>query len=561
MPPQPVRRELGRRLPQGIILAPSSEVSPRAGAGPSPLQAPLADPRPPPRWGPRAGCGLCSDQSRQALTLFLIFQNLPLTTQTSLGLPPCAWQRGMAFFIETHQGRPGRHGGSRGAFPTRGMGKSREGGREAGRRRAFSMVERALACQSGARGATGSRLASLSLSGPCKQTFLRRVPGGLGWAGGWGVPGIVAPSPALPPSLRVTTCNPRRQVQSGVEGVRGDLPGGTGAGRREEIGGSPARGEEEGGRSLADGGGPRGALEALGDQRRAAPAPRKLPSRRGGEAEAAARTYPVDLGQPPLLPGFEHAERLPPCRRQRAAGKRGARAHFPRAAARGPPGRTGGGRAGGRGHNVRGREPRDGAPGGEGRGGAAPTLKPVAGRDRHGERGAPAGSGLRGRGEGRAGGTGARFELPRRVAAAPRGGGKARAAGHTSPGLPSGPPPSPPAARPPASKRLLCGTPGPPPAPPLEGAERARAGPPVGTALPALPGTLASPVPAPAAGAPSSKRGRSQSAHLEELLGADAGAAAGRACATHRAVPLLPPPAPPASTHFEKGGVHPSPHF
>lgn len=55
----------------------------------------------------------------------------------------------------------------------------------------------------------------------------------------------------------------------------------------------------------------------------------------------------------------------------------------------------------------------------------------------------------------------------------------ARAAGHTPPALLSPPPrpgPSRPATRPPASKRLLCGTPRPPPAPLLEGAENARPG-------------------------------------------------------------------------------------
>lgn len=39
----------------------------------------------------------------------------------------------------------------------------------------------------------------------------------------------------------------------------------------------------------------------------------------GGDSQAdpGRRAYPVDLGQPPLLPGFEQAERLPSCRRQR----------------------------------------------------------------------------------------------------------------------------------------------------------------------------------------------------------------------------------------------------
>lgn len=36
---------------------------------------------------------------------------------------------------------------------------------------------------------------------------------------------------------------------------------------------------------------------------------------RGGAA------YPVDLRQPPLLPGFEQAERFPSCGRQRGGGE------------------------------------------------------------------------------------------------------------------------------------------------------------------------------------------------------------------------------------------------
>ena len=48
-----------------------------------------------------------------------------------------------------------------------------------------------------------------------------------------------------------------------------------------------------------------------------------------GKEKAAARAYPVDLGQPPLLPGFEQTERFPSWRRQR--GGRGS-GGLPRAA-------------------------------------------------------------------------------------------------------------------------------------------------------------------------------------------------------------------------------------
>lgn len=171
----------------------------------------------------------------------------------------------------------------------------------------------------------------------------------------------------------------------------------------------------------------------------------------GGDSQAdpGRRAYPVDLGQPPLLPGFEQAERLPSCRRQRGGPGSWGGGVSPRAARRGPrrPAGARRWRAGGSAPGWGG-----GAGARDGAGTAAPTLEPVAERERHGERRAPAGSGLRGRGEVRRAGTGAGSEVRRRVAAGRRGGGMARAAGHTPPALLS-PPPRPGPSRPPPRRR------------------------------------------------------------------------------------------------------------
>lgn len=98
-----------------------------------------------------------------------------------------------------------------------------------------------------------------------------------------------------------------------MEGVEGNLPGVGGTGTVAEGGnwGESGAGKRKRGHSLADGGGTRGALRALGTSgaqlRRLASCPRG----RFRKAKVAARTYPVDLRKPPLLPGFEQAERLP----------------------------------------------------------------------------------------------------------------------------------------------------------------------------------------------------------------------------------------------------------
>lgn len=199
---------------------------------------------------------------------------------------------------------------------------------------------------------------------------------------------------------------------------------------------------------------PQGALGDLG-------ATGTLPwgQRGAGKAKAAARAYPVDLGQPPLLPGFEQTEGFPSWRRQRGGrGSRGVslRAARPRPAPtprapQTPPSAPRAQVAGG-GHRARAggvAEARAGGQGaGQGRGPAgAPRCLPwnllLSATDMVSTRLPPA-RGFAAASEGRGGGAGAWSELAQRVAAGPRGGGMARAAGHSPPpSLPARPAPLP----------------------------------------------------------------------------------------------------------------------
>lgn len=183
-------------------------------------------------------------------------------------------------------------------------------------------------------------------------------------------------------------------------------------------------------------------------------------------------------------------------------------AHSPRAAdPTERPARTGGGRGPpGAGRGVA--EARAGGPGGgagarAGGGTAMPTLEPVAERDRHGEHPAPAGSGLRGRQRG----TRRRGGRLVRARAACGGGTVGRRDGAGGGTLPSPLPPrparpaSPPlCSPPPASKRLLCGTPSPPACPSAGGRGKCTArGPPGSASLSLSARDLFQSVPAPAA--------------------------------------------------------------
>ena len=194
--------------------------------------------------------------------------------------------------------------------------------------------------------------------------------------------------------------------------------------------------EKEGGRvdfaaSTADGGGthPMGRSEIWG---RLASCPGR--QRGAGKAKAAALAYPVDLGQPPLLPGFEQTEGFPSWRRQRGGrGSRGSlsgpralglrplparrRPHRAPRAHRWRAGATGRGPGGWR------RRGPAGQGAGQGRGPAGgPRCLPwnllLNATDMVSTRLPPA-RGFAAANEGRGGGAGAWSELARRVAAGP----------------------------------------------------------------------------------------------------------------------------------------------
>lgn len=132
--------------------------------------------------------------------------------------------------------------------------------------------------------------------------------------------------------------------------------------------------------------------------------------------------YPVDLLQYLLLPGFEQAERLPSCGRQRVGGEARVRPG-PRAPSEFP-------RVPRRSHRWR---PRD-VLRGTARGQQAPTLEPVAECDGHGMRPTP--DKAMDKREEKASGP----DLRRRVATGPRGGGTSRP---DTPRPAGGPPPTP----------------------------------------------------------------------------------------------------------------------
>lgn len=196
----------------------------------------------------------------------------------------------------------------------------------------------------------GSHLASLglpSLPRPYYRGLLRDIGGpslspilaaGPRRASGEARPrGIKALGRAPPPQSKSNSLQPETREPSWAEGVgavEGDLPG---------VGGTGARGR---GRKLGEAQRKktRGLMWRLAQPRR-----RRGDLRgagvSGGDSQAApaVRAYPVDLGQPPLLPGFEQAERLPSCRRQRGGPGSGG---LPGPRAAGPavsPARAGGG--------------------------------------------------------------------------------------------------------------------------------------------------------------------------------------------------------------------------
>lgn len=99
-------------------------------------------------------------------------------------------------------------------------------------------------------------------------------------------------------------------------GWRGTYLEAQGGGWRKEIGGSPGEGEE-GGLILRQAQPRRRRWDPRSAGSFRADSPAALGGGGAGKAKAAARAYPVDLGQPPLLPGFEQTERFPSWRRQR----------------------------------------------------------------------------------------------------------------------------------------------------------------------------------------------------------------------------------------------------
>lgn len=302
-PPPPAKKQLRK-----IILAPSTEV-PSGGCWTKPTAG-----------FPR--CPQATPRRRPELAAASALAN-PAGSDTGPYLPEStrSLHTRVAFFIGTHQHpQEGMEALGSPSYTWDGDGEEWQGGGEAGRGPAFPMVER---------GAAGSLPHTLSLPGRWQQTFLA----GPRWAWGAGCPAYRSSQPGPASRFKSNNLQPETPGPRRSGGGEGTYLEARGPGRREEIGGK--RGERH---SLADGGGPpRGAGSFGGDQRRAAPGPASCPG--GG---AGARTYPVDLGQPPLLPGLEHAERLPPWRDKgaREAGARGAQV------------------AGGRGRTVRG-ETRD----------------------------------------------------------------------------------------------------------------------------------------------------------------------------------------------------------